>query len=298
MKKETNFILLQASIVFNAQLSFFSENYEDSKQGRNMAFRDLIFKLEDKKIIKVSPRVTEYILLYKAALSDNIIYCQLAKKTQMETYSLTGNKIEMMPIESYPPLNVFINLSKQQFAVEMNTSIMNEETVESTIKKLFSSLTKSFSVFINVVQDRKGFWELIDNDDDIKEIQFDLIAPNFLDATGAANELVNSAKMGLNADSVNLTFKNKHGKLSAKMSYIDSFVKYSSSAGSWKLKIKRKGETRYKVYSSADFCVKTKIEEEILELLNSMESFGNVGNDKFEKFIDKIDGLFKYEADN
>lgn len=82
------------------------------------------------------------------------------------------------------------------------------------------------------------------------------------------------------------------------MSYIDSFVKYSSSAGSWKLKIKRKGETRYKVYSSADFCVKTKIEEEILELLNSMESFGNVGNDKFEKFIDKIDGLFKYEADN
>lgn len=67
MKKETNFILLQASIVFNAQLSFFSENYEDSKQGRNMAFRDLIFKLEDKKIIKVSPRVTEYILLYKAA---------------------------------------------------------------------------------------------------------------------------------------------------------------------------------------------------------------------------------------
>lgn len=41
MSKETKFILLQASVVFNQQIGLF-DAYEDTKEGRNKAFRDIL----------------------------------------------------------------------------------------------------------------------------------------------------------------------------------------------------------------------------------------------------------------
>ena len=54
MSKNTNFIILQASVVFNQQISLFSKGYPDTKDGRNEAFRDLIDKLKAKKAVRIS----------------------------------------------------------------------------------------------------------------------------------------------------------------------------------------------------------------------------------------------------
>lgn len=85
MNKNVSFIVLQASVVFNQQLSMSSENYEDTKAGRNIAFRGTIEKLKEKKILKINPRITEYILVYKVNITEVILYCQLAKRTHMDT---------------------------------------------------------------------------------------------------------------------------------------------------------------------------------------------------------------------
>lgn len=235
MSKETKFIVLQSSVVFNNQLSFFGDEYEDTKEGRNKAFRDLIQKFKEKKVLKISPRITEYVLVYKITISEDILYCQLAKRTPMETYRLSGNDLKQEQIDNYPPLDVFVNIEKQQIAVQLNSSILSEKSIETTIKNLLNSLTKDFSLFVNTIQDKKEFWDLIEQEDEIQEISFDLIVPNFFNATGDANELVSSAKEKLNADSVGLSIKNKKGKLKAELSAIDSYVKYASLTGSWKL---------------------------------------------------------------
>lgn len=296
MAKFTKFVLLQASVVFNRQISIFETKYDDTKEGRNKAFRNTIQKLEERKIIKINPKRAEYILVYKAKITDNIIYCQLAKRTQMDTYTLNrDNMIEQQSIDSYPPLDVFIHLAQQQFAVELNTSILDASAIETNIKNLINSLQKEFSIFINTIQDRKEFWDLISNDDSIQEVSFDLVVPNFFNATGAANDLVSNAKESVNADSVGLTLKNKNGGLKVSLSAIDSYVKYSSATGSWKLKIKQKGQTKYIVIHSTDYCKKKEVESEIIDLIKKWENNLNVDPQMYNALIENLIGLFDYE---
>lgn len=244
----------------------------------------------------MNPRTSEYVLLYKLTIHDNLIYCQLARKTQLDTYNLEDNDIKQGQIDNYPPLDIFIDLIKQQLAVEFNTTILAESAIESSIFKLFNSLTKNFNIFINAIKNTKEFWELIKDEGAIQEISFDLIAPNFFNATGAANELVSGAKDELNADSVVLSFKNKKGKLKAEIEAIDSFVKYSSKTSSWKLKIKQSGQTRYKTISSTDCCKKRYLDAEIVELFKKMDQTVNLEIGAYQALIERIEeGLFDNE---
>ena len=108
MLKNVSFILLQANVVFNQQISMFTDGYEDTKEGRNEAFCAAVNKLKEKKTVKVSPRITEYVLVYRVEITPDVIYCQLAKRTQMDTYKLDDNTIKLEPVDSYPPLDVFL----------------------------------------------------------------------------------------------------------------------------------------------------------------------------------------------
>ena len=295
MTKSVNFIVLQASVVFNQQLSLFAEEYPDTKDGRNDAFRSAIDKLKLKKAVRISPRITEYVLVYKANITDDILYCQLAKRTQMDTYKLTENTIKQETIDSYPPLDVFINLKQQQFAVELNTKILSASAIVTTVKNLINSLVKEYNIFFNTIESKKEFWDLISDKDFIQEISFDMVVPNFFGATGAANDLVTGAKSNLNADSVELSIKNKKGGLKASLDAIDSYVRYSSAAGSWKLKIKAEGESRYRTVSSTDCCMKKEIESYILDLVKKMDDNWHIENDVYNGLVEKLNGLFGYE---
>ena len=295
MSKTINFIILQASVVFNQQLSLFTENYPDTKDGRNKAFRSAIERLIAKKTVRISPKITEYVLIYKSSIVNDILYCQLAKRTQMDAYKLTENAIKQESIDSYPPLDVFINLKQQQFAVELNTKILSASSVVTTIKNLMNSLVKEYNIFFNTIENKKEFWDLVSEKESIQEISFDMVVPNFFGATEAAKDLVAGAKSNLNADSVELSIKNKKGGLKASIDAIDSYVRYSSAAGSWKLKFKAAGESRYKTVSSTDCCVKKEIESDILDLIKKMDEAWLIGNDVYNGLVEKLNGLFRYE---
>lgn len=295
MQKNVNFILLQANVVFNQQLTLFGEQYDDTKAGRNLAFRSAIEKFKEKKTIRISPRISEYVLVYKTNITADILYCQLAKRTQMDTYTLTENTIKQASIDSYPPLDVFINLKQQQFAVELNTKILAASTIVTIVKNLVGSLVRDYSIFFNTIENKKEFWELVSDTESIQEISFDMVVPNIFGATGAAKNLVSGAKSSLNADSVELSIKNKKGGLKASLEAIDSYVRYSSASGSWKLKIKAEGETRYRTIRSTDFCMKKQIETEILDLLKKMDDNWRISNDIYSGLVDKLNGLFDYE---
>lgn len=295
MAKCVNFIVLQASVVFNQQLSLFAKEYPDTKEGRNEAFRSAVNKLITKKTVKISPKITEYVLVYKVNVTDEILYCQLAKRTQVDKYTLVENDIKQESIDSYPPLAVFINLKQQQFAVELNTKILSASSIVTTIKNLMNSLVKEYNIFFNTIESKKEFWDLVSDKDSIQEISFDMVVPNYFGATGAANDLVTKAKNTLNADSVELSIKNKKGGLKASLDAIDSYVRYSSASGSWKLKIKAKGEARYKTVSSTDCCMKKEIESDILELVKKMDDNWQIGKDVYSGLVEKLMGLFGYE---
>lgn len=286
-----NFILLQANVVFNQQCSIF-DKYKDTKEGRNDAFRDIIDIIKNKKVIKVNPRVTEYYFIYIKEIDKDIIYCQLAKKTQMERYVIEESGVKQGLIDNYPPIDVFVNLKSQQFAIEIKTGVLSNAATVSVITNLINSLIEDYNVFFNIIQDRKEFWDLVSNEESIQEITFNLVVPNFFGATEDAKLLVEGAKDEVNADRVELSFKNKKGKLKITLKSLDSYVRYASMSGDWKIKYKGYGEKKYKIVTSADCSLKKEIEEEIM---NTIKEGFNVNHEEYNILIEKIKGLFYNE---
>lgn len=286
------FLLLQASVVFNQQCSMF-DKYVDTKEGRNNAFRDVVDTIKDRRKIRLNSKTSEYYFIYISNIDENIIYCQLAKKTKLERYTMEENGVKPDLIDNYPPINVFINLRLQQFAVEVNTSILSNEATQKVISSLINCLIKDFNIFFSIIQDKKEFWELIANDESVQEITFDLVVPNFFGATGDAKQLVEDAKNKINADHVELSFKNQKGKLKISMESFDSYVKYASYSGDWKIKYKEYGATRYKIVKSADFSLKKEIEEEILKTIQ--EGNFNINHEQYNMLLEKIKGIFNNE---
>lgn len=80
MQKNINFVLLQANVVFNQQLTLFGNEFDDTKEGRNLAFHSVVEKFIEKKTIKISPRITEYVLVYKAEITKDIFIVNWPKE--------------------------------------------------------------------------------------------------------------------------------------------------------------------------------------------------------------------------
>ncbi len=292
---DKSFIILCASIVFNNQLSLFDNEFEDNKQGRNLAFRQIFENIMKNGHIKVNPKFSEYIFLFKSRLDNDLLYFQLAKKKEIEKYELIDNNFQQMAVSSYPPLDIFVNLKNQQMAVELKDFVNNEESLLRTIQKLFSLFIKqeNFSIFFNIVEDKREFWQLVDskNVNQINEIEFEMIVPNFFGVAGDAKDLVEGAKEKVNADTVLLKFKNKKGSLKARMSDLESYVNYSVKSGSWKLKIKNEGKIR--TIKSSDFSKKKNIEKSILDVVSSYNTQNGPDELVYQKCLKRIKMLFE-----
>ncbi len=297
---DTNFVLIQASIVFNQQMSLFDNSIEDTKEGRNKAFRQLFDTIIERKTIKAVSNGTENLIFYRIKLNKDILYLQLARRKKIDTYQLDSIEKDLIniPVDNYPPLNVFVNLSKQQFAIEHKANILSIDATISALNSVFKKVAKQCSVFFNTVDSVSDFWSVVNEQEGVKEISFDLTVPNLFGASDAAKKLVDGAKDNLNADSVSIGFKNEKGRLSASFQTIESFVKYASHAGSWKLRLKKPGDKQYKVIRSSDFSVKKSIDSSIIDLLKKVDSDGSLEPQYLDNLISFIEELFTDEKQN
>ncbi|MPN27955.1 hypothetical protein SDC9_175389 [bioreactor metagenome] len=120
-----------------------------------------------------------------------------------------------------------------------------------------------------------------------------MTAPNFWGTSDQAKDLVQGAKDNCNASEVSVSLIDKRGKLRASMMHLDSFVKYSSSAGSWKVKYKRNG-VRY-TCNSQDSALERIIESAVIESLKTIinkEKEGLADQLILEKCIETIEDAF------
>ena len=297
---DTNFVLIQASVVFNQQMSLFEDTIEDTKEGRNKAFRQLFNVIMEKRTIKCTSSGAENLFIYKTKLNKDLLYLQLARRKKIETFQLDKTEEELVniPVNNYPPLDVFVNLATQRFAVEVKTNILSVDAIISALNSIFKRVAKQCSVFFNTVDSISDFWSVINEQEDVKEIAFALTVPNLFGASDAAKQLVDGAKENLNADSVTIGFKNEKGRLSASFQTIESFVKYASHAGSWKLRIRKSGDRQYKVIHSSDFSLKKTIDSSVIELLRKVDSDGNLESQYLDSLIIFIEELFADERKN
>ena len=94
---------------------------------------------------------------------------------------------------------------------------------------------------INPIIEEQEFWNFFEDDNEVKNLNFNLSVPNLFDASDDATDFLNDARDNVGASKVNLNFSNSEGKLKPNRNGIESFVKYTSAGGgTWHLKYKDK----------------------------------------------------------
>ena len=126
--------------------------------------------------------------------------------------------------------------------------------------------------------------------DEILEIKFEMVAPNFWGNTGQAKDLVDEAKKQINASEVSISLVNKKGKLRASMEHLDSFVKYTAYSGSWKVKVRKNGYI--KTLKSDDTSLKKQVSENIIDSIKNISDNNSDNINTYNNCIDEIEKLF------
>lgn len=288
------FLITQVSLVADGQLSLFGSRFEDTVQGRNQLYRDIFYQIIEKRKIVSKARVMDNVLLFNKQLSNDLLYFQLAKQKKKEINALIEDEIKPITMDDFPPIDIFVNLKLQQILIEIKESVFE---LNEAIKVLFRAMQNiakidNYSVYINTIDDTQEFWDLVDrkNVDEILEIKFEMVAPNFWGNTGQAKDLVDEAKKQINASEVSISLVNKKGKLRASMEYLDSFVKYTAYSGSWKVKVRKNGYI--KTLKSDDTFLKKQVSENIIDSIKNISHNNSNNIDTYNNCIEEIEKLF------
>ena len=183
-------------------------------------------------------------------------------------------------MDDFPHIDIFVNLKLQQILIEIKESVFELNEAIKVLSKVIQNIAKidNYSVYINTIDDTQEFWDLVDrkNVDEILEIKFEMVAPNFWGNTGQAKDLVDEAKKQINASEVSISLVNKKGKLRASMEHLDSFVKYTAYSGSWKVKVRKNGYI--KTLKSDDTSLKKQVSENIIDSIKNISDNNSDNN--------------------
>ena len=234
------FFGFRGNIEFKDELNLFNYDVENNSENKNKIFTDLFEKLAENKIFGSKYNKRQYLLIF-CNKYDNIVHCRLARKKEYLKHELIGaNLIEKMD-NDYPNINIFIELKSQKFLIESNYNIFeNYNTCRDVLKNIMNSNFNNYNAYIEIesIVEETSFWSSFDNKIPVYSIEFSLNAPNLFNSDSIADQVMKSANKDVNANTVELTFKNKTSGLKPNREGIGSFVKYAcNGGGKWKQKV-------------------------------------------------------------
>lgn len=224
------------------------------------------------------------------------MHCQLARERIYDKYEMTSEKIVGTKDQDYPFINVFIEMQTQKFLIETKTTIFeNYNTCSDVIQNIMNKYLKNIdaTIDINPIIEEQEFWSFFKDDNEVKNLSFNLSVPNLFDASDDATNFLNEARDNVGASNVSLNFSNSEGKLKPNKEGIESFVKYTSAGGgTWHLSYKNQSGELKKINSeqkSKKISIKFYKEE-----INSLDE-NRIKMIKYE--MNKIETIEKFKED-
>lgn len=248
MEEMIEFYGFRGNIIFPNQITLFSIGLENNSRDKNQVFKSFFEQLKiDGKIDSKYQKRKYYLIFIKQY--DTIIHCQLARERIYDKYEMTNEKIIGKKEQDYPFINVFVELKTQKFLIESKTAIFeNYNTCSDVIQNIINKHLKNIDATINInpILEEQEFWGFFNDENQVKNLNFNLAVPNLFDASDDATNFLNDDRDNVGASNVSLNFYNSEGKLKPNKNGIDSFVKYTSAGGgTWRLSyIDENGETK------------------------------------------------------
>ncbi len=170
---------------------------------------------------------------------DRLIAFQIGKKHLRPRGTYSEKTFGEVEEEHFPASTILWSADTQTIFIEKPKR--DQMSVKSIIGNLQSYLNGrllayGFVVLIAQLPYKSSFWELVDEYDIKYSVEFTLFAPNFLDVTSGAKELVDSNKKEYNANKTSIKYENDEGNLRIPKGdkLIDSLLAWiNTGAGKW-----------------------------------------------------------------
>ncbi len=297
MEETIEFYGFRGNIIFPDQVTLFSMGFENKSKDKNQVFKKFFEDLKENGRVDSEYQKRRYYLIFINQY-DSIIHCQLARERISDKYEMTKEKIVGTKDKDFPFTNVFIELETQKFLIEYKSTIFkNHTTCGDVIQNIMNKYLKTIDATINInpIAEEQEFWKYFENDNEVKNLNFNLTVPNLFDASDDATDFLNDARDNVGASNVSLNFSNSEGKLRPNKDGIESFVKYTSAGGGqWRLTYKDKdGQTRKASSKQKNKKICLKFFEDEINQLNEdkikLIRFEMQKIETIEKFKEKID---------
>lgn len=243
MEETIEFYGFRGNIIFPNQVTLFSLGFENNSKDKNQVFTNFFKELKENGRVDSEYQKRRYYLIFINQY-DTIIHCQLARERIYDKYEMTREKIIGTKDQDYPFINVFVELKTQKFLIESKTIIFeNYNTCSDVIQNIMNKYLKKIdaTIDINPIIEEQEFWSFFIEDNEVKNLNFNLAVPNLFDASDDATSFLNDARDNVGASNVSLNFSNSEGRLKPNKEGIESFVKYTSAGGgTWRLNYKDK----------------------------------------------------------
>ena len=296
MEETIDFYGFRGNIIFPNQITLFSLGFENNSRDKNQVFRGFFEELKKNGRVDSKYQKRKYFLIFIKQY-NTIMHCQLARERIYDKYEMTKEKIAGTKDQDYPFINIFVDLKSQKFLIESKTTIFeNYNTCGDVIQNIMNKYLRNVdsTIDINPIIEEQEFWNYFNDDNEVKNLNFNLIVPNLFDASDDATNFLNDARDNVGASNVSLNFSNSDGKLKPNKKGIESFVKYTSAGGgTWHLKYKDKnGETKNinSKNKSKKICIRFFKDE-----INNMEE-DKIEIIKYE--MQKIETIEKFKEDS
>lgn len=281
------FLKAKASVIFNKryqmQMGDAFEFLEDTSSSRNKVYNEIlngIVQINNKEFLYKN---NSY-LVYNRELNENIVCIEAGKRQQFEKSQPDKTGFTLKYDTNYPIFRIYFHRVTQLVFIEINRSVMNENALTNFVEFFLSLFyeIKKMEIVIQPLYEKAKFWEILENDINIiKELEFELLAPNLFDANSTAKEFAQKMRDRNNAERVRISLISETGVIISKDDIeLNSYVDYTSQGcGKWKVKIKnrdrnvtttiRSRNVVKKVKFNLDIQDKNNIELEIA-MINSM----------------------------
>lgn len=170
---------------------------------------------------------------------DRLIAFKISKKHLRPKGTFSKRKFGEELEDHFPASIVLWSAESQMIFIEKPKK--DQMSVISIINNLQAYLngrllSHGFVVLIAPLQYKSSFWEVIDKYDIKYSVEFTLFAPNFLDATSSARDIVECNKKDYNANKTSFKLENDEGNLQIQKddNFIGSLLAWIvAGAGKW-----------------------------------------------------------------
>ncbi len=235
-------------------------------------------------------RGSKRFLFYGFQNKDDVYIIKFARESNEKIYLEGDEDIEIRGIKEAKYVYLIIDTKHQIILLERNVSVFQQIEISVNILSDFlRSKMREFDYVVNIypLVSKKKFWNYVDTAEEIYELSLEMNAPNLIFfGHEDTRDVLQQIKQATNNEVLDISIKNKEGRLKIIREAIGSYIDYIMEVG---------GKYLLKFLKNGIREIKTS-ETDIAKTYIIRKKVDKYSDDELKNIKDKLDAINKLES--